>query len=685
MTLAELTQKIENALKDNTPFTEQVKVTLQVVAEQLNALKTLDGYYSQNLKEFTQMGAEYRLLVDKATDLLNKVEQSRAEAEAIVNARIDGLYTTVPYKSGVNVKVEQVVTYGGEFYTAKKAFTTTSWTVDKNNLVKASGSWGSGSSNAYAEGKVISKGELITYNEKSYIALENFTATNWTADQSKFVEYTPGSGSSNAYETGKVITKGEVLTHNNKLYIATESFTATNWESDESKFIEYGGASGDLSNYYDKDQIDLLLEGKCDLLTPGTGVEVTQQDGNIIVGVKDYDSIKSDIVEIAKTINTGLTTLGKHIFSLQVDFTKINSGDPSEYLKATDEASGASADEIRTWLGHYPCILSPEGVEFKKLKKDNYATFEDGGDASSYIITLGNDVVLARPLRGYRLRHLSANIGELSFTDDSKAQGFCFDAHRSGDTLKDVYYEGVYKGFVSGGKLYSTSNQYPSVNATLNTFRNYAKARGERYQLVDYSMLKFRQAAYLLVHQNLNSKQAIGTGWVNMSSSAKTGTTNAWGFNSELIKESNPTYLTDGKHQVKGEGLEDPWGNIWEFIDGFLKVDKRLLTGIGDYNDEAKGYRDCGGVYPYTTQEALITSVAWDNERGFYPTNVSGYAKDAGGKYFADGFWQTVGSNTILRSGGDWVDGACCGVFCLNAYYAASLANGNLGARLAIK
>ena len=681
MTLAELTQKIEQALQDNTPFVEQVKVTLQVVAEQLNTLKTLDGYYNENYQSLTQLTANNKQLVEQATELLEKVEQSRAEAEAIVNARIDGLNVNYEYKTLIKIPANRVVIYAGELYVSKSEFIASSWKIDKEKLIKQGSSASSGGasvSNAYAESKVITKGELITHEGKIYIALENFTATNWVADESKFVEYNTGAAS-NPYAEGQSITKGAVYTYENKLYVALESFISTNWESDKEKFVEYTSDLGvNLDNYYTKEQIDLLLNGKCDLLTAGDGIEVKTQDGNIIVGVKDYNKITSDIAEIAKTINTGLTTIGKHIFSIQIDTTKIGTPnvEPAEYLKATDEAKGASEAQIEAWMGHYPCILSPEGLEFKKLKKTNYAQFDDGGDASSYIITLGNDVMVTQPLRGYRLRRLSTNICELSMTDDTNAVGFNFNAFRDGAELKDCYYEGAYKGFVSGGKLYSTHNQYPAVNAALGTFRNYAAARGAGYRLINYEQLKFRQARYLLIHQDLNSQRKIGKGWSSMSGSAKTGTTNAWGFNSEIIKASNPTYLTDGKHQVKVDGLEDAWGNVCEWIDGFLLVGTKLTISTGNFNDAGLGYTDIGYAFAGRASGQNIASVAWDNERGFYPTQVGGDNE----AYFTDVFWQA--SVSALISGYAWFDGSRCGVFAVSTDMGAGNSEGHIAARL---
>ena len=679
MTLAELTKKVEAALQANTPFVEQVKVTLQVVAEQLNALKTLDGYYTQNLQSLTQLTATNQLLVKQAQELLEKVEQSRAEAEAIVNARIDKLGTNLNYKSLIKVKTNDLVLYAGKVFVPKEEFTASSWEIDKNKLIEQGGSSSGGSSsNAYEAGKEIKKGNLITHNGKLYIAKEDFTATEWATDESKLIEQNTGT-TQQAYAQGVSIIAGNLYTHENKIYVALESFTATDWASDESKFVEQtsGGSVEDLSNYYTKEQVDLLLNGKTDLLTAGTGVEVTKQDGSIIVGVKDYNKITSDIAEIAKTINTGVA-INKKQFSIQVDFNQIGDKDkdPSEYIKATDDAKGASFDDIMEFAGVYPLILSPNGIEFDKLNPNDYSKFTNGGDASQYIITLGNDVMVKHSLRGLRLRRLNGNIGELTITDDLSSKDFTYNGFYAGGERKDCFYMGAYEGFVSGDKLYSTSGQYPATNRALAGFRNTAQARGAGYNLVNYEQWLYYQALWLLTHRDLNSQRKIGKGNCNTRGALKTGETNQWGANSELIKTTNPTYLTDGKHSVKSNYVENPWSNIWEWRDGFLLVGTKITTSTGNFNDAGLGYEDKGYAFAGGANGQNIASVAWDNARGFYPTQIGGDPE----AYFASGLWQASGC--AFLSGGVWDGGFPCGVFFVDASRGAGHSYANIGARL---
>ena len=785
MTLAELQVKVENALKNNVGFTEQVKITLEVVWEQITALKTLDGYYTKEINEFIKLNQKNAELNDTAQELLEsvktqydtineliaKVESVRNEAENVINKRIDELLVPIVYKSGYPIKANQPVIYAGAIYLAKEAFTTSTWESDKGKLIAQTGSGSTSTSNLYAAGKEIKKGELITYenklyisqsdfvattwetdsgkfiefannentykadvafgegdlytyegvlyialsaftsttwaedenkfarynansskaknyaenlviekgdsvfyNSKIYIAKETFTATQWTADESKFIALENGS---NAYTAGKEVGLGDTITYENKVYIAKEAFTATTWETDSSKLVEITSDTNgvDLTAYYTKDEIDAFMAQKMDLLTAGEGVAIDKSDGNITVGVKNY----TEIMDTLKTINVNLD-LNTAQMGFKIDFTKIgkDSVEPAEYITPLYDLVGATKTQILDeFLGACPLILSPNSTEFNKLNPNNYTQFADGSDASQYIITLGNDVMVTQPQRGLKLHRLSDNVGELIITNGKDKSGFTYNAFRDGDTLKDKIYIGAYEAYASGGKLYSTSGQAPCVNTNLSGFRNLAAARGTGYRIINFHQRTYLQACYLLVHQDLLSQRAVGMGFANMSAASKTGLANEYGANCEIIKASNPTYMTDGKHAVKCNYYENLWGNVWEWTDGFLLVGFKIHTSTGNFNDAALGYTDNGYAFAAGTSNNNIAMVAWDNERGFYPTQIGG---TQGKNYFGDGIWQASGCGYL--AGGRWADGASCGALCLAADDGVSAAGATLGSRL---
>jgi hypothetical protein len=768
MTLAELEQKVQDALANNTGFTEQVKVTLLVVWEQITALKTLDGYYSKEINEFKELNAKNKelteqatQLIDTATELMDKVTTSRAEAEKIINSRIDALLVPLVYKSDYAVKVNQIVIYAGTLYLAKEAFTTTSWANDESKLVALSGGSAAGNvaSNAYTAGKEIKTGEIITYqnkayiaqsefvastwendrskfvllsgadaypagkeikkgdfityesviyvatadftsatwesdsanfvkfsadtsksvdylanlsivkgdivsyNSKFYIATESFTASDWTTDEAKFVPFTNES-SENAYAAGKSFALGQIVVYNDKAYVANEAFTATDWTTDEAKCTPLSNTTESLANYYTKEQIDLLLAMKMDLLTAGEGVAIEKKDGEIIVGVKNY-------AELAKNVSMSVGAGYKKMTAI-IDMSK--AADPANCVTLADDAVGKTLDELRAFIGHYPCLLI-DGVEGEPLDPNDYSKYRDREEYAP-IDTLGNDVMVKFPRRGLCIRTIGSEI-HITFTDDPDAKDFQYYAFTKGSVRKECFYYGAYKAYVSGAKMYSSSGKTPTVSVTIGNFRNYAQARGSGYEQVQFYPHVYLQAVYVLFHQSLNSQEKIGLGKVSGTQAAiSTGGANTWGMDSEIAKAQYPTYLTDGAHNIKCLGVEDLWGNCWEWLDGCVTSNYNVMTATSGFNDSGKGYQSQGIACYWAASASSISSVAGTSELGFYPTAAVG----SNTTYFCDGFWQ--GASRVAKAGGNWNDGLRAGVFAFTADDAASDVNSNFGARL---
>ena len=345
---------------------------------------------------------------------------------------------------------------------------------------------------------------------------------------------------------------------------------------------------------------------------------------------------------------------------------------PGSCCELADDAKGKTFDELKAFIGHYPCLFinSKEG---RKLNPSNYAQYTDGTAAD--ITTLGNDVMVKFPRRGLVIRNIGSDI-HITFTDDPNASDFTYYAFTKALESKDAFYYGAYKAYASSSKLYSSSGKTPTVNTTIGNFRKYAQARGSGYEQVGFYQRQYLIAVYLLLHQNLNSTATIGRGKDSGSAVISTGGSNSWGMDSEIAKTQFPTYLTDGAHNVKCLGVEDLWGNCWEWLDGVVTINYNVHTSTGGFNDAGKGYINRGIACYAGYSDAYITSVAGTSELGFYPTAAVG----SDTTYFCDGFWQ--GSSCVAKAGGDWSNGAKCGVFALAVCDAASDACSADGARL---
>lgn len=349
---------------------------------------------------------------------------------------------------------------------------------------------------------------------------------------------------------------------------------------------------------------------------------------------------------------------------VSIDLTNSN---PATCITYTDDAIGmtpgnAAWDEF---FGHYP-VMVLNGVEGKNLNPLNYTKHADGTNSD---ITSGNagDVMVAFPRRGVKITTVG-NTLTIKMTDDPDNAYFKYYAHSRGNVRKEKFYIGAYKGYTLNSKLRSLSGKFPTASQTIGTFRSQAQANGAGYDQSGYYQLVFRQCAYLLKYRNLNSQLALGRGFVDGNNAAiATGGTDAKGLDYGE---------TTGKLQMKLFGVEDFWGNVWEWVDGFVTNSTRnILTATTNFNDGGTGYTDNGqgataNIHGYMTKPHGTTGV--------------GFAlKDAGGSettYFCD--YPYLYASAVCMFGGHWNAGSHVGAFYLDGSTAASASYTTVAARL---
>lgn len=190
------------------------------------------------------------------------------------------------------------------------------------------------------------------------------------------------------------------------------------------------------------------------------------------------------------------------------------------------------------------------------------------------------------------------------------------------------------------------------------------------YNQLSNPILVTLQNLYLLLFKDRDSQTALGRGYVDGNSVyANTGGTNSKGF---MFGE------TTGKLQMKFLGIEDFWGNKYQWVDGLVSdANWDLLLGNKSFNDTGAGY----------TKKATDVSA---NLSG-YPTKVQG--GDAG--YVAA---NTLGSETtgyadyghlysgrVAYFGGNHSNAGYAGAFYVRLNITASYANAFYSTRLCFK
>lgn len=355
------------------------------------------------------------------------------------------------------------------------------------------------------------------------------------------------------------------------------------------------------------------------------------------------------------------------VFSAVIDFSLSN---PDTMVSYADDSVGMVAGSPDWWNQAIfkdlkNCILK-DGEVLGYLNKNSRNQYEDGTPAD--IETIGNDVMLEIPHRvGYRIEWLDETKLKVSITNHHSDPDYNYDAFSLNSYNDcDKIYIGTYKGYQSGDKIYSSSNKNITTSLTIDKYRLNCRNRGEGYQPRTFASVKLIQCLYIIMYKSLNSQDKIGKGYcgiinTNIIGKVNTGGTNTYGFMSEVIKTSNPSYMTDGLHQVCCFGLEDLWGNVFDLVDGICTdTSRNILTCrlAKDFSNNAIGYENNGFGKTDTEIVGLFMTIPQGSSNTGFTMQV---ASGSDSTYFCDA--GSLMSNTIFIYGGTWFSSNTGGIF----------------------
>lgn len=377
---------------------------------------------------------------------------------------------------------------------------------------------------------------------------------------------------------------------------------------------------------------------------------------------------------------------GKYVFRYTIDSTNSNpetavtyTGDCAGFTPATmgDSFNWGSWADKWPFNEIKPCLVKNRAV-VGYLNPNNYLEFEDGTPADIVSGDAG-DCMVEFPKMYLGMSTDAQGLTTVTITNDETVEGVYDDAFVYKGTSYSKFYVGAFKGYVLDNKLRSLSGKLPTVSKTIGAFRTAAQANGEGYEQTQWYQLMLRQALYILLFKNLNSQSALGAGYTDASSKNNTG-----GLNSNGVNYGS----TSASVQVKCLGIEDFWGNIYEWVDGIATRYFYIYTAKGGmYNDNVVGYD-----VAKTVEDSVGGNVYWDymtkaqgtRELGFAPLQAAGsestYYCDKVTLYLTDDI--STDKVSIANFGGRWRGGTSCGVFGLDVNSSVSQSNESVGARL---
>lgn len=225
----------------------------------------------------------------------------------------------------------------------------------------------------------------------------------------------------------------------------------------------------------------------------------------------------------------------------------------------------------------------------------------------------------------------------------------------------------------SGGDGYSKTGVSPYVNITRATSRSKAKSNGTKFHLYDFATYCAIIFLYIVEFADWNCQNKIAYGRVNQSSAVTSGKTDTMVYHTGTAGSR----ISDGAAACQYRWIENLWGNVYQFIDGFNANGATVFacTDPGKYADDTEtGYTKIG-ILPsngwikdltVTDDGLLIPKTTGGSET----TNVPDYL-----------YMQSTGW-LVLYVGGGWSDGTDAGLLCFDANNTSSHSFAGISARL---
>ena len=246
-----------------------------------------------------------------------------------------------------------------------------------------------------------------------------------------------------------------------------------------------------------------------------------------------------------------------------------------------------------------------------------------------------------------------------------------------GYTRSDAFSIGRYTMSGDDNAVHSKSGVQPLTNKTISNFREYARKLGKEFSQLDYHYFII-QLLYLVEYADYDSQTKLGKGYTDTNNgAAKTsGECNSLGMKSGTLND-------DGKHSMIYRGIEDIYGNVWQYVDGVnIKNNKAYVCYDPDQYESdtfAGCYKELGYINADVT--GYITKLGYDKNNPLIVLPI--VANGSNSTHIPDYYWQNSG-NRIARVGGTWNYGSQTGLWCWSGSMASQETYGHSGARLLI-
>lgn len=226
--------------------------------------------------------------------------------------------------------------------------------------------------------------------------------------------------------------------------------------------------------------------------------------------------------------------------------------------------------------------------------------------------------------------------------------------------------------------------------ATRSGFRTIAAKRGSGWSQQTIQSVAATQILFLVEYASFNIQEKLGAGVTTKTDDGATSMTEITGATTALGNKSGQVINTNGYSVVAYRGEENPFGNLWKWVDG-ININNGSTFAEGDTGTiyvADHGFKDNSGDAPYHEVGFSSVYLGWsyisafgyaeDDDWLFYPTEGKGNSSlpvgDCG--QVVNPGWR------VATLGARWHSGSASGLFCLYVYFDSGYRYRYIGGRL---
>lgn len=279
---------------------------------------------------------------------------------------------------------------------------------------------------------------------------------------------------------------------------------------------------------------------------------------------------------------------------------------------------------------------------------------------------------------------------EKNFIYLSAYEGCTYDTSANAYKLndaQDVDWTNDLLASIAGAKPTSGLTQ---SGATRNGFRTIAAKRGSVWSQQTIQSVSATQILFLIEYASFNIQEKLGAGVTTKTDDGATSMTEITGATTTLGNKSGQVINTNGYSVVSYRGEENPFGNLWKWVDG-INTNNGSTFAEGDTGTiyiADHGFKDNTGDAPYTEIGFSSVYLGWsyisafgyseDADWLFYPTEGKGNSSLPVGDccQVVNPGWR------VAKLGADWYIGSHSGLFSLHVLNDSGARVRDIGGRL---